>query len=58
MLGTMCDRSFNNGTASAPEVPRICKATTGKADGEAVTGGLGWIVYLVGYQLRSKPNSC
>lgn len=58
MLGTTCDRSFSNGTASAPEVPRACKATMGKADGEAATGGLGWIAYLVGYQLRSKLTSC
>jgi hypothetical protein len=57
MLGNTCDRSFSNGTASAPEAPRACKATTGKADGEAVTVGLGWTAYLVSYHLRSKLTS-
>jgi hypothetical protein len=54
MSETTCDHSSSNGTAFAPEAPRACKAMTGKVDGEAATDGLGWIAYLVGYQLRSK----
>ena len=54
MLETTCDRSSSNGTASAPEAPRACKATTGKADGEAATDGHGWIAYPVCYQLHSN----